>query len=177
MNPLLLLAILGVAAYVIWQQESCSCAPTGGSATSDPFSQDWCSNSAATPYVSALQTIGQQYGLPANLLPAVAYEESGFNPNAQNLLSGATGMFQLLPKYYPNAGQDWQQDAATAAQALQGYYSQFGDWTLALAAYNWGPGNVSNWQSNGAPSCALPNETSTYVANISGAVGLTGSLS
>lgn len=179
MGATLLIAIAAIVGYELWTQYAgagCGCAPSGASFMSQSFCSDWMCSAAAAPYVSTLQQIGSQYNLPTNLLCAVAYEESSFNPSAVNELSGATGMFQLLPSYYPNAGQSWQNDAATAAQALSGYYTQFGDWTLALAAYNWGPTNVENWINAGQSAGNVPSETTSYVANISGAVGLSGQL-
>ena len=132
----------------------------------------WLSLGNAPQYVPTLNAIESQYGLPQNLLCAVALQESSFNPSAVNASSGATGMFQLLPQYYPGAGADWQTDAATAAQALLGYYNQFGNWQDALAAYNWGPGNLT---SSGASSLSqLPSETQGYVTNIVSNVPVSG---
>lgn len=124
----------------------------------------WMSLGNAPDYIPTLNEIEQQYGLPQNLLAAVAFQESSFNPSAVNGSSGATGMFQLLPQYYPNAGVNWQNDATTAASVLSGYFNQFGNWQDALAAYNWGPGNLQN---SGATSLSqLPSETQGYVTNI-----------
>lgn len=163
MNAALLIVLLGLAGYYLY---------TNGGFMS--FSECWLTQGAAPCYVPYLNQVEVQYGLPTDLLCAVAYQESSFNPSAVNSSSGATGMFQLMPCYYPNAGQSWQDDAATAAGALAGYYQQFNDWTLALAAYNWGPGNVTNYLAN--PSEGLPTETSNYVAAISSAVPVSGQL-
>ncbi|MGH9625059.1 MAG: transglycosylase SLT domain-containing protein [Bryobacteraceae bacterium] len=133
---------------------------------------DSCWLSAGSSYVGTLNQIGAQYGLPNNLLPAVAFQESSFNPNAHNASSGALGMFQLLPTYYPTGGQSWQADAATAAQALAGYYAQFGDWQDALAAYDWGPSNLS--AANAQSLSCLPPETQDYVSAIVAAVPVSG---
>ncbi|MGH9483751.1 MAG: lytic transglycosylase domain-containing protein [Terriglobales bacterium] len=141
---------------------------------SGSFPADWLTRGA--DYVPYINQIEQQYGLPQNYLAAVAYQESNFQPGAVNAGSNATGMFQLLPQYYPNAGASWQADAATSAQALAGYYRQFGDWQVALAAYNWGPGNVSKWINAGEPAGQLPTETSNYIGRIASALTLQGGL-
>jgi membrane-bound lytic murein transglycosylase D len=155
-----LLAIGGVLVYAF----------ASGAIGGGTFPSDWLA--AGGCYVPTLNSIESQYGLPQNLLCAVAYQESSFNPSAVNASSGATGMFQLMPCYYPNAGANWQADAATAASALAGYYNQFGNWQDALAAYNWGPGNL---QSAGSPSLScLPSETQNYVQSIVAAVPVTG---
>jgi membrane-bound lytic murein transglycosylase D len=171
MNPLILLTILGVAAYLIYENggfggAAAGCAaPSGGGCAVGQFPSNWLSYGAA--YVPELNAVEQQYGLPANLLCAVAYAESGFNPAAVNASSGATGMFQLLPTYYPDAGASWQDDAVSAAQALSSYYQSTGNWQDALAAYNWGPGNLAG---SCGTYCGLPAQTQSYVTNIVAAV-------
>lgn len=135
----------------------------------------WPENWLATGgcYVPTLNAIEQQYGLPQNLLCAIAYQESRFNPAAVNASSGALGMFQLMPQWYPSAGANWQADAQTAATALSGYYNTFGNWQDAIAAYDWGPTNLT---SSGASQLSqLPIETQNYVTAIASAVpGVTG---
>lgn len=170
-----LLAVLGLAALAYWQRSAVGSAADAVIAyVSGKFPSDWLSD--GSDYLPTINQIEQQYGLPQNFLAAVAFQESSFDPSAVNSSSGATGMFQLLPRYYPNAGASWQADAATAASALAGYYRQFGDWQVALAAYNWGPGNVSGWINAGEPAGQLPAETSNYVGRIAGALSLQGGL-
>jgi membrane-bound lytic murein transglycosylase D len=82
------------------------------------------------------------------LLPFI---ESAFNPQAVSSAKAA-GMWQFMPatgKYYElkqNAFRDDRRDVMASTQAaldyLQRLYGMFGDWHLALAAYNWGEGNV-----------------------------------
>lgn len=173
-RDLWLLLGLGVVAYLIYATT------TGQQWTADVASAivpgAWLTLGQAPNYVPYLNQIEQQYGLPQNLLAAVAFQESSFDPSAVNSTSGATGMFQLLPRYYPGAGQSWQQDAVTAAQALSGYYRQFGDWQSALAAYNWGPGNLAQMYAAGGSYNNLPAETQNYVTKITANVPVAGSL-
>lgn len=83
------------------------------------------------------------------LLPFI---ESSFNPQAISSAK-ASGMWQFMPKtgksfdLKQNAFRDDRRDVLASTRAaldyLQKLYLQFGDWHLALAAYNWGEGNVS----------------------------------
>ena len=82
------------------------------------------------------------------LLPFI---ESSFNPQAVSSAK-ASGMWQFMPKtgkdfdLKQNAFRDDRRDVLASTKAaldyLQKLYAQFGDWHIALAAYNWGEGNV-----------------------------------
>lgn len=83
------------------------------------------------------------------LLPFI---ESAFNPQAVSSAKAA-GMWQFMPatgKYFAlkqNVFRDDRRDVLASTRAaldyLQKLYGMFGDWHLALAAYNWGEGSVS----------------------------------
>lgn len=118
-----------------------------------------------------------QYGLPSRLLARVAYQESRFRTDAYNVKSGARGMMQIIPKWHPGVNVtdlDPQDDIFYAAKYLRENYDRFGSWAKALAAYNWGPGNLTaaineygnNWISH------APKETSDYVNDVTGDIGL-----
>jgi hypothetical protein len=49
---------------------------------------------------------------------------------------------------------------------LSQMFRRYGNWTDALAAYNWGPGNVDSWIADGRPSERLPSETFRYVRRV-----------
>lgn len=89
-------------------------------------------------------------GVPQDLI-YLAVAESGFQPQALNAHSGAGGMWQFMPfqgvyGLSRNAIFDERFDPEKSSKAYARYmkelYNQFGDWYLAMAAYNWGPGNV-----------------------------------
>ena len=81
----------------------------------------------------------------------IPFLESGFNPKSKNGLQPA-GLWGLMPiagkslNMSANFFSDDRRDILLSTQAaldlLQSLYSQFGDWRLALIAYNWGLGNV-----------------------------------
>lgn len=108
------------------------------------------------------------------LLPIV---ESRLDPFAFSS-GGAVGLWQFIPATAKRFGLkiDWwvdeRRDVVLATDAALDYleelYDRFGDWLLALAAYNWGEGNVSRELHRTGPNARffdirVPGETSRYV--------------
>ncbi|MEO6929188.1 MAG: transglycosylase SLT domain-containing protein [Casimicrobiaceae bacterium] len=101
-------------------------------------------------YLYHIVSTTQARGMPLDLalLPMV---ESAFNPNALST-SRAAGIWQFVPSTGKNYGLkqnfwfDSRRDIVAATNSaldyLESLYVRFGDWQLALAAYNWGEGNV-----------------------------------
>ena len=124
----------------------------------------------------------EKRGMPTEiaLLPMI---ESAFNPQAYSRAKAA-GIWQFMPSTGRTFGlqQNWWVDsrrdimAATnaALDYLQKLHGMFGDWQLALAAYNWGEGSVSRAiaknQARGLPtdflSLHMPVETANYVPRL-----------
>lgn len=114
------------------------------------------------------------------LLPFI---ESAYNPQALSVAKAA-GMWQFVPgtgrtyNLKQNMFQDERRDVLASTSAALDYLSKlhdmFGDWQLALAAYNWGEGNVQRAiarnQAQGLPtdyeSLRMPNETRNYVPKL-----------
>lgn len=113
-------------------------------------------------------------GIDATLAINVAVAESSLNPNAVSP-AGAQGLFQLMPATAKQLGVTNPFDPTQSAQAGTRYLAQLlaqfnGDETSALAAYNWGPGNVANAQAQygAAWLTYAPAETQNYVSKILG---------
>lgn len=127
---------------------------------------------AQTPDLANLiQQTAAKYSLDPSLLAAVVQQESGGNPTAVSKV-GAQGLMQLMPATAASLGVsdpfDPVQNLDGGARYLSGLLSQYGgDTSLALAAYNAGPGNVAKY--NGIPP--FP-ETQGYVSRILAAIGL-----
>jgi soluble lytic murein transglycosylase-like protein len=100
------------------------------------------------------------YGVDPALALAVAQRESSLNPYAQGP-AGELGLFQLTPAAAQDVGVDRttiQGNITGGVLYLRRMLDQFGDESLALAAYNAGPGNVSRG--------VIPASTRQYVADI-----------
>lgn len=129
-------------------------------------------------YIPSLNAAEVTYGIPANLLARMAYEECSWRAEVISgeikSPAGAVGMMQLMPEYFPGAGVSWKTDILTAAHYVTSLYKQFNDWQLAVASYNWGPGNVVKYLAD--DSIEMPNETTHYVAQIFADVPVSGAL-
>jgi soluble lytic murein transglycosylase-like protein len=133
--------------------------------------------SAATwlPYLAQAES---QFGIPTDLLSRVAYQESRFREEiirgTKASPVGALGIMQMMPQYFtsvnaprPYADSDVIAQIQEAGKQLASLYKSTGDWTLALAGYNAGLGNVQKYG-------AIPpfKETQDYVAQITADVPL-----
>ncbi|GAA4355392.1 transglycosylase SLT domain-containing protein [Variovorax defluvii] len=116
-------------------------------------------------------------------LALLPYIESAFNPQAVSSAKAA-GMWQFMPAtgtdfdLKQNVFRDDRRDVIASTRAaldyLQKLYNMFGDWHLALAAYNWGEGSVSRAiaknQRAGLPTgytdLNMPAETRYYVPKL-----------
>jgi hypothetical protein len=115
---------------------------------------------SGVPYANLFQQAGSQYGVDPSLLAAVASQESGFNAGAVSS-AGAVGLMQFMPSTAQGLGVnplDPGSSITGAAKYLSGLQNQFGSTSLALAAYNAGPGAVRRY--GGIPPYA---ETQNYV--------------
>jgi hypothetical protein len=115
----------------------------------------------------ALSQLESLYHLPAGVLNSIAITESGGNPNAVSK-AGAEGLFQIMPDTARRLGMregdefDPQKAAQAAAQLLSKLLRQYGgNLQAALAAYNWGPGNIAKYGM-----ALMPQETRNYVPKI-----------
>ena len=122
------------------------------------------------------------------LLPFI---ESAFNPQAMSRAS-ASGMWQFMPatgkdfELRQNLFRDDRRDVLASTRAaldyLQRLHGLFGDWHLALAAYNWGQGNVQRaidrnrraGLGTGYTDLSMPDETRNYVPKLQAVKNIVG---
>jgi soluble lytic murein transglycosylase-like protein len=112
------------------------------------------------PYADLFQRAGSRHGVDASLLAAVASQESNFDSQAVSP-AGAQGLMQFMPATARGLGVNPLDPTSAvdgAARYLSSLTKQFGSTSLALAAYNAGPGTVSKY--GGIPP--FP-ETQNYV--------------
>ena len=115
---------------------------------------------AGVPYADLFVRAGSRNGVDPSLLAAVASQESGFNSGAVSS-AGALGLMQFMPATARGLGVNPLDPASAvdgAARYLGDLTRRFGSTSLALAAYNAGPGNVQKY--GGIPP--FP-ETQNYV--------------
>jgi len=116
-------------------------------------------------YLALAKAAARKHGIPEDLFLRLVQQESGWNPNAVSH-KGATGLAQLMPDTARSLGvniHDPQQNLEGGARYLRKMYDRFGNWRLALAAYNAGPGAVE--KHGGIPPFA---ETKGYIRAILG---------
>ena len=138
-------------------------------------------------YRGLIQNVLKEEGVPQDLI-YLAVAESGFQPQVVNGRSGAGGMWQFMPGTGTEYGLtrngyfDYRFDPEKSSRAYARYikklYEQFGDWYLAMAAYDWGPGYIQRAvQRTGYADYwelyrrgVMPAETRAYVPQILAAV-------
>lgn len=118
----------------------------------------------AGDFDSIIESAANRYGLDAGLLKAVIDAESSGDPSAVSP-KGAMGLMQLMPGTAKALGVsdpfDPEQNIDGGARYLRRLMDQFGEPSLALAAYNAGPGAVKKY--GGVPPYP---ETQSYIQKI-----------
>lgn len=119
-------------------------------------------------YADTIAMAEAQNGIPRDMLARLLYQESRYREDVITGKTrspvGALGIAQFMPA----TARDMGIDPLNPAQAIDGaarylgrLYNMFGNWTEALAAYNWGPGNVKRQGLTNAPQ-----ETRNYYVQI-----------
>jgi len=138
-------------------------------------------------YRGLIERVLKEEGVPQDLI-YLAVAESGFQPQVVNARSGAGGMWQfmtftgaeygLIRNGYFDYRFDPEKSSRAYAKYIKKLYEEFGDWYLAMAAYDWGPAGVARAvQRTGYADYwelyrrnAMPAETRAYVPQILAAV-------
>ena len=108
-------------------------------------------------YAEYVDVYAEAYGVPETLIYAVIRTESSFDSGAVSS-AGAIGLMQMMPVTFEwltdeilfehlEGGMlyDPETNIKYGTYLLSRFYDRYGDWDLALAAYNGGPGNVDEW--------------------------------
>lgn len=181
-EALVIVAVSTVAAgYLLarWNADQQSADPTQAPDTTDPASSilDTMRNTVVqafalwrppAQYADLIAQAEDQNGLPRDLLARLLYQESRYRPDVINGTTaspvGALGIAQFMPATARELGidpLDPAQAIPAAARYLKRLYAQVGTWSEALAAYNWGIGNVTRRGLDAAPT-----ETRNYYTQI-----------
>ncbi|MGA7157993.1 MAG: transglycosylase SLT domain-containing protein [Acidobacteriaceae bacterium] len=141
----------------------------------------------AGKYKEMIQKILRENGVPQDLIYQ-AVTESGFQPQAINTGgSGAGGMWQFMPfagsyglerNGFFDERFDPEKSTIAYAKYMKELYNQFGDWYLAMAAYDWGPGRVQHLVARTGYADywelyrrgGLPAETKAYIPSVIAAI-------
>jgi soluble lytic murein transglycosylase-like protein len=116
-------------------------------------------------WLGIARVAAQRHNIPEDMFLRLVQQESGWNPRAVSH-KGATGLAQLMPATAHRLGvdiHDPHQNLDGGARYLRMMYDRFGNWRLALAAYNAGPEAVQ--RHGGIPPY---RETQGYVRAILG---------
>ena len=130
----------------------------------------------AGSYGPMFMETARRYGIPPEVLLSIGKIESNFNPRAVGPMTRygqrAQGMMQFMSGTAKDMGLANPFDPPAAIDAGARYLSklkgEFGDWSMAAAAYNAGPGNIKKWGRNRS---RWPRETQNYVRQLEDYLG------
>jgi len=138
--------------------------PRREAAPSPEAAADGAGPAGADPYGDLIREAADRYDLPEGLIRSVIRVESDFQPDAVSG-AGAQGLMQLMPDTAQDLGVtdplDPRQNIMAGSRYLKRLLGRYdGDRDMALAAYNWGMGNLERRPE------AMPDETVRYVHKV-----------
>lgn len=168
--------ILGgaVVTYLVLQRKAVVSVAQTGVEDVTAILSGWQTVKEGPTWVPVINQTETAFGIPTNLLARMAYQESHFRPEIIDgrdaSSAGALGILQLMPQFFdtvqrptPFTTQDTLDQINQAAQQIVALHNRYDDWSLALAGYNDGAGNVDKYLDG---KRALPKQTTDYVAQI-----------
>lgn len=187
--PLIIVAMAAAAYFLLNQRNGTDdgeASPTAGDDNSN-FLEDGADSimgmingwpNGSDQYQQTITDAANQNGVPVSILAWLLWKESRYNPSIIDGTTrsrvGALGIAQFMPATAAQvlgseaAALDPDQAIPGAARYLAGLYNQTGAWDAALAAYNWGIGNVQRKGLGAAPA-----ETVDYYTTIMSKAGVT----
>lgn len=127
--------------------------------------REWRKFAGSAPYVQMIEAAAQKHGISPEVLGALLYTESRFNPNARGP-TGDRGIAQIVTKWHPEVRNPF--DPAESIEYAAGYLGRlkrrFGSTEKALAAYNHGPTAVSGYGKDWRTK--IPSTTRHYASSI-----------
>lgn len=123
---------------------------------------------APEQYAGMIERAEREHGIPPMMLERLLYQESRYREDIitgkVQSPAGALGIAQFMPATAVEMRIDPlkpEQAIPAAARYLRTLFNRFGNWTEALAAYNWGQGNVAR-----KGLAVAPRETRNYYSQI-----------
>lgn len=136
----------------------------------------WSIDKVPPQYRAVIAAAEADNGIPAGMLARLLYQESRYRPEIidgrKRSPTGAMGIAQFMPATAAEMGVDPldpMQAIPAAGRYLAWLYGKTGGWSMALAAYNWGIGNVMRKGLS-----AAPKETRDYYSQIMADLGMGG---
>lgn len=164
----------GAAAWWLWQQRQPGDAADAGGDIVTQIGNAFGFWSPPEKYAGMVSAAESKYGLPDGLLARLLWQESRYR---EDIITGrvaspvgALGIAQFMPATARDFGIDPLNPAQAvdaAGKYLRQLFNRFGNWSEALAAYNWGQGNVAR-----KGLAAAPSETVNYFTSILSDLGL-----
>jgi soluble lytic murein transglycosylase-like protein len=129
---------------------------------------------SADPKIAHIQQLADQFGVHPDIATGVFGAESSFGRNTGPSKAGAIGPMQVMPGTMtdpgygvkPAQGQSYEELARVGMEYLAAMKNKYGNYTDALVAYNWGPGNADKWKQSGSRQEKLPDETMNYLRKV-----------
>lgn len=178
--PIIFVVAIAVGAVLFWYSRSAAASIDLGAGSSivpvpTEIPSSWTPPARAQPYLGAIAEAEARNGLPHNLLARqLDIESDHFSADvidgSRRGSSGEIGIGQYMPATAEAAALDPSDPFASIEQAARddrAMFDRYGSWQAALAAYNWGSGNLDRKGIDAAPAMTV-----SYYTKILAAAGI-----